>query len=219
MSTAPDAKGAAAGDPVAHGTWIVTLARAIPALVLGLVITFSPDHSAALGLIGFGVYAIAVGAVLVVAAFRRLIEPSARAPFLIQGVVTLVAGIAALVQPGGGTAYLVWVLSAWAVVAGALELVNGVRHRRRSAAARDWMLTGALTLLLAVVVILVPPELAYDFTGPDQVERILTAAIVVVGVLGAWAIIVGVQLGIAAVSLRPVSSGTQRGERGGASTS
>ena len=203
MTTAPDATGATGGASVAPGTWIVALARAIPALVLGLVITFNADHSAALGLIGFGVYAVVVGAVLAAASFRRLVDAAARAPFLIQGVVTLVAGIAALVLPSGGTPYLVWVLSAWAIVAGALELVNGIRHRRRTVAARDWILTGALTLLLAIAVLLVPPGLATAFTGPDGVERVLTAAIVVVGILGAWAVIVGVQLGIAAVSLRP----------------
>ena len=210
MSTASDATTVTA----APGAWIVALSRAIPALILGLVITFNPDHSAAFGLIGFGIYAVIVGAVLIAAALRRLIDATAKAPFLIQGVVTVVAGIAALVLPSGGAPYLVWVLSAWAIVAGALELVNGVRHRRRSAAARDWILTGSLTVLLAIAVLLVPPGLATSFTGPDEVERVLTAAIVVVGILGAWAVIVGVQLGIAAVSLRP-----ERRNRGGVSAS
>jgi len=210
MSTAPEATNAT----VVPGAWIVALSRAVPALVLGLVITFNPDHSAVLGLIGFGVYALVVGAVLLAAALRGLIEASAKTTFLIQGVVTAVAGIAALVLPSGGTPYLVWILSAWAIVAGALELVTGIRHRRRSAAARDWILTGALTVLLAIAVLLVPPGLATSFTGPDEVERVLTDAIVVVGILGAWAIIVGVQLGIAAVSLRP-----ERRDRSGASAS
>jgi uncharacterized membrane protein HdeD (DUF308 family) len=215
MSTAPDATGVSA----APGAWVVALSRAVPALVLGLVITFNPDHSAVLGLIGFGVYALVVGAVLVAAALRGLIDASAKAPFLIQGVVTVAAGVAALVLPSGGTPYLVWVLSAWAIVAGALELVNGIRHRQRTSAARDWILTGALTVLLAIAVLLVPPGLSTSFTGPDDVQRVLTSAIVVVGILGAWAIIVGVQLGIAAVSLRPAYSGTDRRGHGGAPAS
>ena len=36
----------------APDTWVAPLARALPALVLGLVITFSQDHSARLGLTG-----------------------------------------------------------------------------------------------------------------------------------------------------------------------
>ena len=209
MSTASDATGIAATP----GAWVHTLARAIPALVLGLVITFNPDHSAAFGLVAFGVYALVTGAIVVAAALRGLVDASARAPFVIQGVVTVLAGIAALVLPSGGTPYLVWVLSAWAIVAGALELVNGIRHRRRTPAARDWMLTGALTVALGIAVLLVPPGLETSFTV-DDVQRVLTAAVVVVGILGAWAIIVGVQLGIAAVSLRP-----ERRHRGGADAS
>ena len=37
----------------APDTWVAPLARAVPALVLGLVITFSQDHSAAFGLVAF----------------------------------------------------------------------------------------------------------------------------------------------------------------------
>ena len=45
----------------APDTWVAPLARALPALVLGLVITFSQDHSARLGLTGFGVFAVVTG--------------------------------------------------------------------------------------------------------------------------------------------------------------
>lgn len=190
-------------SPAANTGWVVPVLRAVPALVLGLVITFSPDHSAAFGLVAFGLYALVAGAVLLVSALRGLFEAGARLLFVLQAIVTLLAGIAAMVLPGGGTPYLVWVLSAWAVLAGALELVNGLRHRRTSPAARDWILTGALTLLLGVAVLLVPPGLAISYAGPDEVTRVLTDAIVVVGMLGAWAVIVGVQLAIAAVSSIP----------------
>jgi uncharacterized membrane protein HdeD (DUF308 family) len=191
----------------------VPLARAVPALVLGLVITFSSDHSAAFGLIAFGIFALVTGAVLVAAAIRHLFDAAARTLFLIQGVVTLLAGVAAIVLPSGGTPYLIWVVSAWAILAGALELVNGIRLRRTASGARDWLLTGALTLLLACAVLVVPPGLAQEFTGPDEVTRVLTAAIMVVGLIGAWAVIVGVQLGIAAIPPRaadPADSDTEQ---------
>ena len=67
---------------------------------------------------------------------------------------------------------------------GALELVSGIRARRR-VAARDWILTvGALTVLLAIVLIM-PPDIADRFTGDKGVEGMLTSPIIVVGVLGA----------------------------------
>ena len=45
-------------------TWYLPLLRAVPALVLAAVITFSPDHSSPLGLIGLGAYGVVGGAVI-----------------------------------------------------------------------------------------------------------------------------------------------------------
>ncbi len=187
----------------APDTWIAPLARAIPALALGLVVTFSQDHSAPLGLVAFGVFAVVTAAVLLASGLRA--DRPVRGLVLAQGVVTAVAGIAALVLPSGGIGYLVAVVSAWAILAGALETVNGIRFRRTRPAARDWTLTGALTVLLGVVFLLVPQGLAERYGFEEKGETItgmLTADIVLVGVLGAWAIVVGVQLAIAAVTLR-----------------
>ncbi|PZQ89016.1 MAG: hypothetical protein DI534_09570 [Leifsonia xyli] len=183
----------------APDTWVAPLARAVPALVLGLVITFSQDHSAALGLICFGVFAIVTAAVLLASGLRA--DRALRGLVLTQGVVTAIAGIAALVLPGGGVGYLVSVLSAWAIVSGALEAVNGIRFRRARTAARDWLVTGVLTVLLGLAVLLVPQTFADPYAF-GKVSGVVTADILLVGILGAWAIIVGVQLAISAGTLR-----------------
>ncbi|AYF97801.1 DUF308 domain-containing protein [Protaetiibacter intestinalis] len=189
----------------APDTWVAPLARALPALALGLLISFSQDHSAPLGLVSFGVFAVVTAAVLLAAALRA--DRAVRGLVLLQGIVTGLAGIAALVLPGGGIGYLVLVVSAWAIVAGALETVNGIRFRRARPAARDWLLTGALTVLLGLAFLLVPQDLrqVYEFEDKGQtISGVITADIVLVGILGAWAVIVGVQLAIATVTLRPV---------------
>jgi uncharacterized membrane protein HdeD (DUF308 family) len=174
--------------------------------VLGLVITFSQDHSAAFGLVGFGVFAIVTAAVLLASGLRA--DRGVRGLVLVQGVVTAVAGIAALVLPSGGIGYLVPVVSAWAIVTGALEAVNGIRFRRTRVAARDWLVTGVLAVLLGLVFLLVPQTYT-DAYAVDDISGTVTADILLVGILGAWAIIVGVQLAIAAFTLRvprPASS-------------
>lgn len=188
----------------APDTWVAPLARALPALVLGLVITFSQDHSAAFGLVGFGVFAIVTASVLLASGLRA--DRAVRGLVLVQGIVTAVAGIAALVLPSGGVGYLVPVVSAWAIVTGALEAVNGIRFRRARAAARDWLVTGVLTVLLGLVFLLVPQGYSDDYAVETDagatVSGTVTADILLVGVLGAWAVILGVQLAIAAFSLR-----------------
>jgi len=186
----------------AWAAWVVPALRAIVALIVGLAITFTSSHSAAFGLVVFGAFAVAEGAIVAAGAFADRSERRARGLFLVQGLVTVAAGIAALALPAGGVHYLVWVVSAWAVVTGGLELVSGIRARGRITAARDWMIVGALTLALAVALLVVPPDYSQALGGIEKVKGELTASVVLVGSFGAWAIVAGVLLGIAAVSAR-----------------
>ena len=172
------------------------------ALIVGFAITFTPAHSASFGLVAFGLFAIVEGAVVGAGAFGDRSERQARGLFLVQGAVTVVAGIAAIALPEGGVHYLVWIVSAWAIVTGALELVSGIRARGRQAAARDWMILGGLTLILAIAFLLVPPDYTQTLGGIEKISGQLTASVVLVGMFGAWAIVAGVLLGIAAVSAR-----------------
>jgi hypothetical protein len=51
-------------------------------------------------------------------------------------------------------------------------------------------------------VLLVPADFTQVFTGPDDVERELTASVIVVGLIGAYWAIVGLFLVIAGLSLK-----------------
>ena len=169
---------------------------------MGVIITFSPDHSARIGLIVFGAATLVAGLVLALGAATRLSsDPSSRTMQLVQGVVGLLAGIAALVFSSGGLTVLVAVVLAWAFVTGALELVTGLRRRGRSPLARDWTTVGALTLALALAFVLVPPDYARELGGIERIE-VLTSSTVLVGLLGASGALVGVFLVIAGLSLK-----------------
>jgi len=170
--------------------------------VLAAVITFSSDHSAPLGLVTFGIYAVVVGAVLTASALRLGAKGVMRSVTFAQGILSVVAGIVSLAIPGAGLPFFVFLLTAFAAITGFLELYLGLRSRGRSSSSRDWVFVGALTALLAIVVLLVPPGFAQSFTGPDSVQRVLTASVIVVGALGAYWAILGVYLVIAGLSLR-----------------
>jgi uncharacterized membrane protein HdeD (DUF308 family) len=180
--------------------WILLAGRAALALILGLAITFTAGHTATFGLVAFGIFAVLSG-LLVLAAYVGPRTPAeARTPFRAAGIVSIVAGVAALAVPGGGIGYLVWVLSGWAIVTGALELVSGIRYRGRAAGSPDWITVGALTVLLGAVALVIPPDISDAFSGDKGVEGLLTSPIIVVGMLGAWAVITGVLQAIAAAS-------------------
>jgi uncharacterized membrane protein HdeD (DUF308 family) len=193
-------------------SWYAPLARAVPALVLAVVVTFSADHSATLGLLTFGLFAVTSGVIITVFALR--VESGAvRTVQLVQGILTAIAGVVSLVMVNGGLPFFLFLLSTFAAVTGFLELYLGIRGRGKDRSARDWTFVGILTVLLAVLVLLVPPGFTQSFTGPDEVERQLTASIIVVGALGAYWAILGVYLVIAGLSLKwatePAALGTE----------
>ena len=191
--------------PLTIGSWPIGAVRAIASVALGLVITFSADHSASFGLFCFGVFAVVSGAVLAASALRT--AAPVRWLFLAHGVLSVLAGIAAFVLPAPGLAQLVLVLGGWALATGALELIAGLLRRRRESAARDWSIAGVLTLVLGVVMFAFPAGFVQHYQVADSktgevVTGDVTATIMLVGLLGAWAVLVGVLFAISAVSLR-----------------
>jgi uncharacterized membrane protein HdeD (DUF308 family) len=182
--------------------WPVAVARAIPAALLALAITFSANHSARFGLIAFGAFGIVSGAVLFVSARRRLGPSGVRSFFVAQAVITAVAGVLALSFNGGGVRLFFLLVTSFAAITGFLEIYSGIRTRRRFVGSVDWIAVGVFTAVAAVVFLLVPPAYTQTYKGPDGVVRVLDAAVVSVGLLGAYAAIVAVYLLIAGFSAK-----------------
>lgn len=168
--------------------WPVSLVRASIALAAGLVITFSPNHSVRLGLWVFGAFALTSGIALVAVTVIRTGTSSTSITFVVQGVLTAIAGAAAVAfattrSPDLGV-YVVLV-TAWAAVTGCLELYCALRAGRASGLAREWLLVGGLSALLALVLVLLPMD-----------------AVAAVGLFGAYGIVIGVYLMIGALTLK-----------------
>lgn len=201
----------------------VQLARAVFAAIAGVMITFSPDHSAQLGLAVFSGFATATAIVFLLAAW--LVHPTgARWPSMLLGIVGLAAGMVAGVTGLRSTLMFFAVVIAWAVASGLVETVVGaraLRSLRRDAAtrtdaaaradaegptrgeARDSLTIGVITLVLAGGLLLVPAQyaLTYHLDAAGQTFT-LTGIVIAVGVFGGYAAIVAVYLAIAGFSPR-----------------
>jgi len=165
--------------------WTVPIVRAALALVPAAAITFNANHSAEFGLFAFGAFALLSGLAVGVLSRRTLADPRDRSLFLVQGSVGVTAGAIALVFHSGGLGFFLYLVTVWAAVTGFAELYSGIRARRRDPGDRDWMLVGALTAVLALVFLLLPPN-----------------AVVSVGLFGAYLVLLGVYLVIAGLSLK-----------------
>jgi uncharacterized membrane protein HdeD (DUF308 family) len=164
--------------------WGVPIARAIPAIVVALVVTFTPNHSSVVGLLVFGAFALASGLLTGILTLRAVPAGTSRTLLLTQAGTGLVAGVLALALQGFGLGFLLYLVSVWAAITAILELVTGLRSRGE-APAKDWIAMGGFTGILALVFLLLP-----------------LTDLVAVGLFGAYGAVLGIYLVIAGLSLR-----------------
>lgn len=173
----------------------VQLTRAVLAAVAALMITFSPDHSATVGLSVFGGFAIATALVLLLAAIL-VNRGTRRWPALIMSGVSFVLGMAASIPSLRSVTLFFVVVIVWAAVTGLVELIAGIRFKNADGA-RDAVITGGAGLLLAVLLLVIPAGLVHEYMTPQGETMVLTGIILGVGTFGGYAAIVAVLQGIA----------------------
>ncbi len=177
-----------ASDPLVVGVRAartVLVVRAVLAVAFGLVALLWPGLTLLALAIVFGVYAILAGVAIVVEAVRH----RGRHRWwlgLLSGLVSVAAGVVALIWPGLTALVLATLVGIWAVVTGIAEIVRAVRLRR--AGGRIWLLAlaGVLSVIAGIVILLWPAA----------------GAIGLAMVLGIFALIYGAVLGALAVLLR-----------------
>jgi uncharacterized membrane protein HdeD (DUF308 family) len=183
--------------------WRVPLVRALLAAALACVITFAQgNYSPDFGLFAFGSFALVAGVVGVVLTLRSFPAGVYRTVFLAQSIVGVLSGVLAIAGWQSGLPLLIIAISSWAIISGALELYAGLRSRGRRAVSRDWTFIGAVTAILAIVVLVIPPAYSQRYIGPDHKPRILNTSVMDVGALGVYGAVVAVYLVIAALSLK-----------------
>src|SRR5690554_713840 len=105
------------GTPVVGPSyWLVPVLRAVPAVIVGLIITFMEDHSPRVGLIAFGVMALVSGLVLLVGALRTVVDRVVRGVLVGQGVVSVVTGGAAIALWASSIAVLLFIVTVYAAL-------------------------------------------------------------------------------------------------------
>jgi uncharacterized membrane protein HdeD (DUF308 family) len=162
--------------------------RAVVAFAVGFFITLDQNHAAGYGIAMFAVFAIVSG--IVAAAFWFVTDAGQRSLWVIQGALGCAAGIVTLVVHTGGLGALLYGVSVWGVLTGVAELYAAWRSRRGQTGeglvvARDRMLVGAATVVLAILFLIIPAD-----------HRLA------IGLFGAYAVVIGVYLAIGAFSLK-----------------
>jgi uncharacterized membrane protein HdeD (DUF308 family) len=178
----------------------VQLLRALFAAAAAVMITFSPDHSAAIGLSVFSGFVLTTSLVMILAVW--LVFPAGqRWPWVVLALLSVAAGMAAGVPAWRTEDLFFIVVIAWALTTGLVELIVGLRARRAAdPTARDAITVGAFGLLLAVLLIAIPAGFAQPYAIKGAGEFELTGIILGVGMFGGYAAIIAVFLGIAGLT-------------------
>ena len=162
-------------DELSRHWWVVGL-RGLAAIVFGVLAFAWPGMTLGVLVLLFGVYAIIDGVLGLTAALRG--DAPHRVVLGIEGVISVLAGIAAIAWPPITAFVLLYIIAFWAVVTGVLEVFAAIRMRQAITNELGLIIGGILSILFGIVL----------FVAPGA------GALAVVFLIGAYAIIFGIAL-------------------------
>ncbi|MEO3857066.1 HdeD family acid-resistance protein [Acrocarpospora sp. B8E8] len=150
-----DIHSGAKGTEMAPERWWTLAVRGVLAIIFGLIALIWPAITLKALVIVFGVYALINGATTILGAFRD--RPSGERGWLIlSGLVSLAAGIAVLVWPRITALALIWLIGAWFLITGIVEIVGAVMRRKEVEGDWSMLLNGVLAALFGLILMLWP---------------------------------------------------------------
>jgi uncharacterized membrane protein HdeD (DUF308 family) len=156
--------------------WWLVLIRGVLAVIFGLYALFSPASALLALVFVYGFYAIFDGVTALVVGFRHR-GTSHWGWHIVQGVVSVLAGLVALFWPGLTALVLVLIIAAWSIVLGATEIVEAFTARRHGSSSWVWLLIGGIVGILFGIVLIASPA---------------AGALTLLWVIGAFALVLGV---------------------------
>ena len=137
-------------------SWWVLALRGLVAIFFGLAALFWPGLILAVLIVFFGAYALVDGILAIVAAFRSSGGGMRRRLLLIEGVVGILFGLFALFWPNHTALALVYIIALWAILSGIARIVMALMLRREIENEWSIALSGVLSVILGIVLILLP---------------------------------------------------------------
>lgn len=144
------------GAQVVLRNWWMLALRGVFAILFGLVALLLPGIALLAFIYVFAAYAIIDGLVAVFVSIRERGSLSRWGWVLVEGILSVVAGIFAAVYPGLSALVLLYVMAAWAVLTGITEIVAAFTIREQ--ASREWALglAGLLSIVFGLILFILP---------------------------------------------------------------
>jgi uncharacterized membrane protein HdeD (DUF308 family) len=142
---------------MAVGDWRWIALRAVAAFIFGILALLLPGLTLATLVLIFGGFALVDGVFTLAAAFRMGRGAGWHAVWLgVMGLAGIGVGIVTFFWPGITALALLYVIAAWALVTGALEIAAAIALRK--VLRHEWLLVvdGVLSFILAAILVFAP---------------------------------------------------------------
>jgi uncharacterized membrane protein HdeD (DUF308 family) len=142
-------------DTLSRNWWAVLL-RGIAGILFGVITFLAPGISLTTLVLFFGAYAFADGVLAIASAIMRRGTTDRWWMLLLEGLAGIAAGVVTLFFPGITALVLLYIIAAWALVTGVLEIVAAIRLRK--AITGEWLLalSGLASIALGVLLVIAP---------------------------------------------------------------
>ena len=171
--------------------WWTLAVRGALAVLFGILAFLAPRVFAATFALLIGAYFLVDGVFALVAAFRFGHQDNRWWALILEGVLGLLVGIVTFINPLGTAVALVYLVGAWALITGVMEIVAAVQLRRVIQGEFWLLLAGVISVLLGLAL----------FVHPG------TGIVAGAFLIGAYALVFGVALIALAFRLRRHTSG------------
>lgn len=133
--------------------WVMLLVRGILAVLFGIMAMVWPSITAIALAVLWGIWALIEGVINLVAAFQR--GATGKAWKIFFGVVSILAGLIAIIHPFDVAVVLTWILGIWFLVAAVFQGIGAFASTRSQP---RWMLlvSAVLSLLIGILFVARP---------------------------------------------------------------
>lgn len=164
-------------DTISRNWWAIAL-RGVVAILFGLFVFFVPGPALLALIVVFGAYAFIDGILAIAAGFRAARSHERWLQLVLMGIFGVLVGLVTWFYPGLTALTLLYVIAAWAVVTGIMEIIAAFELRRHLPGEWWWLLAGLASVAFGVLLMWHP----------------LVGALAVLWIIGTYAIAAGIFL-------------------------